>query len=417
MSDKIKCPKCAHAFVVSEAVESSLRAKLSKEFEESLSTERATFIENEQALKAELAAKEAAIEAKAKALTAERTGIEAEVARRLATSKKTLEAAAKEAANVELAAARQEAEESAAKLRDAQTKEIELRKQQRALEAEKNELALKVTREIDAERSKIVEAARAKAAEEHAMKDLEWQKQRTDLTKQLDEMRRKAEQGSQQAQGEVLELEIEAVLKEAFPHDSVEPVAKGVRGGDVLLVVQTRTGARCGAILLELKRTKSWSDGWITKVKDDSREAKAEISLIVTAVMPKGVEGIGQQDGVWVCDFRSMLGAVLALRASILEVARVRNSQLGQKDKASEVYSYVNGAEFRGRVMTLVESFTEMKADLDAEKRALERTWAKREKQIVRAIGSAAGLYGDVQGIVGTSMAEIPMLTLEESIL
>ena len=401
-ANSIKCPHCKKSFEPTEAMEQDIRAKLSKEFDQ-----KAEELYNQTAKDR----KEVA-DAKA-ALDKERVSIEKEVLRRIEANRKSLEAQAREAASVELEAAKQELAERDEKLREAQKNEVELRRQQRALEQEKNEFQLRLTRQLDAERSKIVEETSRKAAEEHSYKQMEWDKQRADLLRQVEEMRRKAEQGSQQTQGESLELEVEALLREAFPDDAVVPVEKGVKGADIVLAVQTRAGAKCGSVVVELKRTKSFSEGWIEKVKDDMRAAKADVAVIASAALPKGVERIGQMDGVWVCDHKSLLGLLLALRAGLLEAARARDTQAGRKTKAEQVYDYVNGVEFRGRVQALVEAFSEMKDDLEAERRAFEKLWSRREKQLVRALGSAAGLYGDVQGLVGRALPDIKALSLE----
>lgn len=401
-SSQIKCPHCKKSFEMSTAVEENLRSSIEKEYLERSEAEREG-IEQERA----------ELNRKTNELATQRTSIEKEVTRRLEANRKVLEAAARDTADAEITTLREEMATQATKLSEAQKIEVELRKQQRELEREKNEFQLKLTREIDAQRQKIVEETSRSVADEYAQKELEWSKQRSDMVKQMDELRRKADQGSQQAQGEVVELEIESLLKEAFPHDLIEPVAKGVRGGDIVQIVQTRGGARCGSIVWEIKQTRSWSDSWPTKLKDDQREAKADLAVIVTATMPKGVERIGVVDGVWVSDYKSLLGLALALRSSVVEVAQARQAQTGRKDKAEEVYSYIVGQEFRGRIQTLVETFVGMKESLDAEKRAFDKIWQKREKEIVRVIGTTAGLYGEVQGLVGASLPEIKQLALE----
>jgi hypothetical protein len=390
----VKCPHCRKSFEMSAAVEASLRESISEEFNSEA-----------ERLRQEVADQKAALQT-------ERTSIDREVQRRLAADRKAIEASARDAASVELAAAKEALEEQAVKVRQMQENEIALRKAQRALEAEKNEFTLEMTRKLDAERSKIVEDANRRVADEFALKEAEWIKQRADLVKQTEELRRKAEQGSQQLQGETLELEVESLQKETFPHDSVEPVEKGVKGADIVLTVQTRTGARCGSIIVELKRTKSFSEGWIEKVKGDMRAAKADVAVIATAAMPKGAERIAQIDGVWVVDYKSLLGVILALRAGLLEIAKARSAQAGRKDLANEVYTYVTSNDFKARIGALVESFVSMKDSLDAERRAMEKIWAAREKTIARATGAVAGVYGDLSGL-GTEMPEIPQLVLE----
>ena len=160
----------------------------------------------------------------------------------------------------------------------------------------------------------------AKAAEEHHLRDRDKDKQLEDMRRQIEELKRKAEQGSQQAQGEVQELELEDVLRSTFRFDDIEPVAKGVRGADVLQRISSSPGKPCGSILWESKRTKAWSDGWVQKLKDDLREAKADVGIIVSSNMPKGMNHIGCVDGVWVVDFPSAAGLGMALRAGISDM-------------------------------------------------------------------------------------------------
>lgn len=383
-AEKIECPKCAYKFAPTEETSKKIRAEMEAQLE---------------ARKEEL---EADFASKTKA--------------QLKSVKDKAYAEAKADSDAQLADVKEALRLKDEKLAETQKNEIELRKAQRVLEQEKNEFALKLTRQLDAERSKIVEETSARVSDEYAQKELEWGKTRADMLKQMDELRRKADQGSQQTQGEVVELQIESLLKETFSHDSIEEVAKGVKGADLVQVVQTRTGVRCGSIIWEIKQTRSWSDGWPEKLKGDKREAKADIAVIVTAALPKGVERIGLVDGVWVCDHKSLLGLALALRSSIVEVAQARQAQLGRKEKAEEVYDYVVGTEFRGRIQALVETMVSMQEDLNAEKRAFDKIWQKREKSILRIIGTTAGLYGDFSGTVGNSLPEIKQLSLEQLI-
>jgi hypothetical protein len=214
-------------------------------------------------------------------------------------------------------------------------------------------------------------------------------------------------QGSPQAQGEVLEVEFEHLLKDDFPFDEIIPVSKGVKGGDVIQTVKTQSGRVFGKILWETKRTKSWSDGWIQKVKDDQREAKADLSVIVSEVLPRGFHHLRQIDGVWVRDIPSALSLSLALRIILIQVAKVQDIQTGKEEKMEIVYGYLTGVEFRNRFQSIVESFLAMKKDLDAEKRAMMAAWSKREKQIERVVLNIAGMHGDLEGIVGGSLPAV----------
>lgn len=297
-------------------------------------------------------------------------------------------------------------------LDDAQQQELALRTRQRELEERERSLTLEMTRKLDEERAKIQDDTLAKAAEEHRLRDREKDKQLDDMRKQIEDLKRKAEQGSQQTQGEVQELALEEILSSNFRFDLIEPVAKGVRGADVLQRVCSSSGKPLGSILWESKRTKAWSDGWIQKLKDDQREAKADIGIIVSSILPKGIPHIGCVEGVWVTDFPSLVGLGTALRAGITQLAHVQDAMAGKGEKMELIYRYLSGPEFRHRVEAIVEAFVTMKNDLDSEKRGMERTWAKREKQIQRVISNTSGMYGDLQGLIGASLSSIPSLEM-----
>ena len=225
-------------------------------------------------------------------------------------------------------------------------------------------------------------------------------------------MKRKSEQGSQQAQGEVFELEIEDLLRQHFPFDIIEAIPRGTHGGDVLQQVHDNLGRECGTILWESKRTKVWSDGWLPKLRDDQRAARAHLAVLATVEMPKGLSTFGNIDGVWVTSRACLLGLAAALRAGLVEVARTRKSMEGQQTKIEFLYSYFSGPEFTQRIEGIVEAFIAMKGDLEAERRSMQRLWAKREKQLDRAVANTAGLYGDVGGILGAKLPQIAQLEL-----
>jgi hypothetical protein len=233
------------------------------------------------------------------------------------------------------------------------------------------------------------------------------------MQKQIEELRRKAEQGSQQLQGEVLELQLEAMLQAKFPHDRIEPVPKGEHGGDILHRVVLPSGVVCGTILWESKRTKNWSDGWLAKLREDQRTAKAEIAVVVSAVLPKGVDTFDHIDGIWVTHPRAILPVALSLRQTLIEVNSARQASEGLQTKTELVYQYLTGPRFRQRVQAIVESFSAMKEDLDKERKVIMKQWAKRDEQIERVMQSTVGMYGDLQGIAGKTIQEIEGLELK----
>ena len=228
----------------------------------------------------------------------------------------------------------------------------------------------------------------------------------------LQDALRKAEQGSQQLQGEVSELELESLLRLNFPTDIIEPVAKGEFGGDVLQRVVGPLGQACGAILWESKRTKNWIDGWLPKLREDQRVAKAEIALLVTQALPKGTEIFNLIDGVCVTEPRCAIPVAIMLRQSLIDLAKARLAREGQQTKMELVYQYLTGPDFRHRVNAILEKVTDLQEDLEKERKAMTKLWAKREGQIRGVAEAMAGMYGDLQGIAGRSFQEIEGLSL-----
>jgi hypothetical protein len=407
--DSLKCPRCGESFSITTAIQQQLIAPLRSELE----TEAAGKAEALSKREAELREKEAAL-----AVAGER--IEDEVIRRVAESRATLEETLRKESRdlvaVELRDLKEQIEEKNTKIGDLQDAEVNLRKRERQLEDDKKALELEVARKVDAERQKIEEMASARVAEEYQFREKEHAKQMQDLRDQLSEMKRKAEQGSQQMQGEVLELELEQLLKTSFPVDVIEPVPKGVPGGDVLQGVTTQTGHRAGVIIWESKRTKNWSDGWIGKLNGDLREAKADIAVLVTQALPKGITNFAQHEGVWVTNFACALGLAAALRQGLIQLMHMKMASVGKDEKMEVVFNFLTGSGFRNCVQAIVETFIAMKADLEQEKRVYVKRWAQREKQLERLIGNTAGIYGDLQGLIGASMQSIPSLEAGEEV-
>jgi hypothetical protein len=232
------------------------------------------------------------------------------------------------------------------------------------------------------------------------------------MTRTIEELRRKAEQGSQQSQGEVLELELEELLRGRFPMDTIEPVAKGELGADVVQQVNGSIGQPAGIILWESKRTKAWSDSWLAKLRDDQRRCNADVALIISQALPKHIEHFDLLDGVWVAHPRCALPVAVALRQSLIEISNSRLIQQGQQTKMEQVYQYLTGTKFRQRVEVVVEKFNDMREDLDKERKFMGRQWAKRETQIIAVIESTVGMVGDLQAIAGKAMPEIPSLDM-----
>ena len=300
-----------------------------------------------------------------------------------------------------------------AKLTEAQKTQADLLRKQRELDDAKRELDLTIEKRVQEGLSVTRQQARKEAEDEQRLKVLEREQTIAAMQKQIEDLKRRSEQGSQQLQGEVQELELENLLRNKFPVDAIEPVPKGEFGGDVLHRVVGLNGQPSGTILWEFKRTKNWSDSWLVKLRDDQRAAKAEIAVIVSQVLPKGVETFDLVEGIWVTHPRAALPVAMILRQSLLELALARQANQGQQTKTDMVYQYLTGPRFRLRVEAIVEAFSTMQEELDREKRVIMKQWAKRGEQIERVMGATVGMYGDLQGIAGKSLQEIEGLELK----
>jgi hypothetical protein len=298
------------------------------------------------------------------------------------------------------------------KLGEAQKAQAELIRKQRELDDAKREIDLTVEKRVQESLSTVCDKARRDAEEGLKFRVAEKEQIIAAMQRQIEELKRKSEQGSQQLQGEVQELDLEAQLKTKFPRDTVQPVPKGRSGGDIIQLVFNPLGNLCGTLLWESKRTKNWSDGWLGKLRVDQRAAKADLAVIVSRVLPNGSEGFDFVEGVWLTEPRFAIPVAMVLRQSMVELASVRQTREGLQTKMGMVYEYLTGPGFRQRVEAIVERFSEMHEDLDKERRAIMRLWAKREEQIRGVIDSTAGMYGDLQGIGGKAFREIDGLEI-----
>lgn len=301
------------------------------------------------------------------------------------------------------------------KMKEFRERELELREEKRRLEEKEKEMALEVQRRVDEERKKTEEATFKKADEEHRLKDMEKEKVITDLKNALEDAQRKASQGSQQTQGEVLELDLEETLKNSFPQDLIEPIGKGIRGADIRQTVKSQSGIVCGVILWESKRTKAWTDEWTGKLKEDLRSEGANIPIIVSEVLPKEAQnGMGIKDGVWVVNFSLMIPLAILIRKNLLEVAYQKVVSGDKGRKADLLYEYITGHEFRQQLEALVEVYQEMQEQVNHEKAAFEKIWKSRETQIKRLVFSTANICGGMQGLIGQTVLQIKGLELLE---
>ena len=413
----IICPNCKTEIRLTESLAAPLIAATKKQFEQQLSQKDE-----------EIAKREQGIRDREKQVAEAKRNLDTQVADQVAAQLKTERARVieEEAKKAKLAAAN-ELENKAreltelqevlkvrdAKLAEAQQAQAELIKKQRELDDAKRELELTVEKRVQEGLGDVREKAKREAEEGLKLKVMEKDQTIISMQQKIEELKQKAEQGSQQLQGEVQELELENLLRAKFPFDSIEPVPKGEFGGDVLQRVVSQTGQQSGTILWESKRTKNWSDGWLAKLREDQRTAKAEISVLVSQVLPKGVDAFDVVEGVWVTSPRAAIPVATVLRHSLLQVSMARQVSEGQQTKTEMIYQYLTGPRFRHRVEAIVEAFSTMQEDLDKERKAIMKQWAKREEQIERVMGATVGMYGDLQGIAGKSLQEIEGLELK----
>ena len=365
MTSNIKCPKCGEEIEVSEALTATVRDQVEKSLTEKILRE------------AEMKFKSEAAE--------------------------------------ESKALKEELDFKSKKLAEAREAELFLRQEKLRLEDEKKSFELDKQKQLDSEREKIRRETLMEASDAHRLKDLEKEKMINDLKKSLEDAQLKASQSSQQLQGEVLELDLESYLQSAFPGDEINPVGKGVKGADISQVVKTSLGTVCGVILWESKRTKAWVDDWAVKLKDDLRASKANVPVIITTVLPKGIKsGFGFYQGVWVAEPKYIQPLAEILRKNLIDVAREKHNGQDRGTKADMIYTYLTSDAFVQQIQSIIEVHQSMQAQIQKERAAYEKIWKEREAQAERIIMSTAGIYGSIQGVAGQSLPPVKGLDLLE---
>jgi hypothetical protein len=405
----IHCPKCGEPIVVEEILSQQLEQSILKKYEHEKRAEQQRILAMEEKMREE---REAFEEKKRREneMFQERLDARVKEEKLLAEEriKKQMEAEQADAVRM----MQQELNDKSDKLKAMQTMQIELEK----IKREKEELRLNIELEqqqkmnvvLEEERSKIV----AQEREKHEMNVKEMQKKLDDQKRLTEEMKRKQEQGSMQLQGEVQELAIEEWLKTKFPFDVIDEIKKGARGGDCLQRVRNEWQVECGKIYYESKRTKDFQPNWIEKFKADMREKGADVGVLVTDAMPKGMERMGQLEGIWICKFEEFKGLSLVLRDSLMRVSAALSSQEQKGDKMHLLYDYLTSNTFRLQVEAIVEGFTTMQTDLESEKRSAQTHWKKRERQIEKVLTNTIDMYGSIKGIAGNAIQTVKALEL-----
>lgn len=408
---QIKCPNCGTSIDVQDILANQLENEIQQKYQTQLAEERKKYdTEFENLNKAkeqfELRKKQ------------ENEMFQERLDKQLKEDRKLLEEKLKtkfqEEQSEQFNALQKELNEKSEQIKELNRTKAEIEK----LKREKSEL--KEIAEAEAQKSLnetlIAEKEKIRKQEEdkNELRFKELQKQLEDQKKLTLEMQRKQEQGSMQLQGEVQELAIEEWLASQFPLDSIEEIKKGARGGDCVQIVNTRTLQNCGTIYYESKRTKDFQPSWIEKFKADIREKGANIGVLVTEVMPSDMERMGLKDGIWICNYDEFKGLCSVLRESIIQISVAVSSQENKGDKMHMLYDYLTGNTFRLQVEAIVEGFTQMKADLESEKRAMQSIWKKREKQIDKVTVNTIDMHASIKGIAGNAIQSVTLLELPQ---
>lgn len=409
-STTIKCPSCAATIDVNDTLKHQIEDNIRKDFEAKIKNQEEILKKkNERFLK-------------------EREEFEASKANQEEVFKNKVDEATKQAEkNLQQKIQQKlesEQEERFKLLNEELTQKSEKIKEMNRLQAQVSQLEREKSEMKDAFQAEAEKSFNEKIScereriqklekEKSELRERELLKQIEDQKKLTEEMKRKQEQGSMQLQGEVLELAIEEFLGMQFPLDTISEIKKGANGADCLHTVHTREMQNCGTIYYESKRTKNFSPTWIDKFKNDIRDKKADIGVLVTEVLPAGMDRMGLYEGIYVCTYQEFKGLVTVLRQSIINISDAVQKQENKGDKMEMLYDFLTGAEFRMQVEGIVEGFTQMQADLVSEKRRMQTMWKQREKQIEKVICNTINMYGSIRGIAGNAVQPVKELELD----
>ena len=413
-STTVQCPSCGTSIDVNDILKHQIEDALQKDFEQKIKNQEDLFKKKNEDFKKEKESFENEKQLQEQTFADQLAAAKKETEKNLyAKIQKQLEEEQKNSFD----AMQKELTEQANKVKELNALKTNFAKLEREknglkeqLEAE-NEIKFNEKLALEREQIQIQEKEKSELREKELLKQI------SDAKKQAEEMQRKIEQGSMQLQGEVQELAIEEFLAQQFPLDTVGEIKKGANGADCLQTVNTLEFQNCGTIYYESKRTKNFQPAWIDKFKDDIREKKADIGVLVTEVLPSGMERMGFRDGIWICTYQEFKGLVMVLRQSLIKIAEAVQKQENKGDKMAMLYDFLTGNEFRFQVEGIVEGFTQMQADLISEKRRTQSMWKQREKQIEKVISNTINMYGSIRGIAGSAIQPVKELEIEQDVL
>lgn len=403
----INCPNCGHRFNVEDVFYKEVELAYEEKYKEKLQAAIQSYTSKET----DLQQREKALEETKKR---ENEIFQQRLNKKLAELQKeeSEKAAGKVALQMEVL--EKEAQEKSILLLELQKKEVAFMQQQKLMEEDREKRELELKKKLLEKQEEIELKVKLKERENFELKEREYQKKIDDQMKLVEEMKRKSEQGSMQLQGEVQELAIEDWLKKNFSLDTIEEIKKGAAGGDCLQIINTRETLGCGKIYYESKRTKAFQPTWIEKLKKDMRVAGADLGVIVTQVLPKNMERLGQLEGIWVCTLEEFKGLSFVLRESLIKIHQSVSAQENKGDKMHMLYQYLTGNEFRMQLEAIIEGFTALKTGIEKEKRAMYTIWKQREKQLEKVLMSTTDFYGSIKGIAGNAIASVEQLELPE---
>jgi len=408
-NNQVKCPNCGAAIDVQDILAHQLEDEIKKKFQVQAAEEK-------KKLEAETENLQRAVNEFEKKKRQENELFQQRLEKQLNEEKKNIEERLKiklqDEQSEQFNALQKELNEKSEQLKELNRSKAEIEK----LKRRNNEIKEEVEAEAEKKLNDLLmaERDRIKKTEEdrNELRFRELQKKLEDQKKLTEEMKRKQEQGSMQLQGEVQELAIEEWLASQFPLDTIEEVKKGARGGDCLQYVNTRSRQNCGTIYYESKRTKDFQPSWIEKFKADIRDKGANIGVLVTEVMPSDMDRMGLKDGIWICNYDEFKGLCAVLRESVVQLSTAISTQENKGDKMDMLYNYLTSNTFRMQIEAIVEGFTQMKSDLESEKRSMQRIWKQREKQIEKVVTNTIDMYGSIKGIAGNAVQSVKALEL-----
>jgi hypothetical protein len=404
IQSQIKCPHCQSQISLDQA----LQGQLQEHMQQAIKQQESEYQKSIQNLNQKLAEQTKQLQQE------HQKQLEAQEQKLKEDLWKKAQLKAKEKQEIQLKSLQEEAKEQEELIKKLTDEQSELLKQQRKLQQKEKQMEIELQKKLNQETKKIQEQVAKDLQEEQSLKLKEKDQQMSQLRKTIEELKRKSEQGSQQTQGDALENDIKEILQKEFFQDNIEDVPTGIRGADLVQTIKNSLGQPSGTILWEVKNTKAWNSDWIKKLKDDQAKSQADLAIIISRTLPEDIENFAFQDGVWITHTRYALEVAKLTRKYILDLNLAKDSQQNKGSKMEMLYDYLSSKQFKNRIENIVSAFETMREDLEKERRAMQRIWAKRSKEIDRVILNTSGMHGDFQGIIGNSLEHINLLQLEE---